>query len=69
MVALFNYIKKEGVDEIYCSLSEIKEDDIKSITKFADNNLKVVKFIPEQNTVLNQELKRDFLWISPCFRV
>ena len=63
MVALFNYIKKEGVDEIYCSLSEIKEQDIKSITKFADN-LKVVKFIPEQNTVLNQDLK-DFYGLVP----
>jgi putative colanic acid biosynthesis UDP-glucose lipid carrier transferase len=65
LVDLFNYIKKEEVDEIYCSLSEIKEQDIKSITKFADNNLKVVKFIPEQNTVLNQDLKRDFYGLVP----
>ena len=42
-----------------------QKDDIKSITKFADNNLKVVKFIPEQNTVLNQDLKRDFYGLVP----
>ena len=65
LVALFNYIKKEEIDEIYCSLSEIEEQDIKSITKFADNNLKVVKFIPEQNTVLNQDLKRHFYGLVP----
>ncbi|MDC0371198.1 exopolysaccharide biosynthesis polyprenyl glycosylphosphotransferase [Flavobacteriaceae bacterium] len=63
--ALFNYIKDERVDEIYCSLSEIESADVKAITKFADNNLKVVKFIPEQNTVLNQDLKRDFYGVVP----
>ena len=65
LMALFKYIKEEEVDEIYCSLSEIKEQDIKLITKFADNNLKVVKFIPEQNTVLNQDLKRHFYGLVP----
>ena len=62
---LFSYIKAERVDEIYCSLSEIDSVDVKAITKFADNNLKVVKFVPEQNTVLNQDLKRDFYGMVP----
>ena len=44
---LFSYIKAESVDEIYCALSELNSEDVKVITKFADNNLKVVKFVPE----------------------
>ena len=44
---------------------KIPEEEIKAITKFADNNLKVVKFIPEQNTVMNQDLKRDFYGLVP----
>ena len=63
--ALFEYIKQNRVDEIYCSLSEISSAEIKAITKFADNNLKIVKFIPEQNTILNKELKRDFYGLVP----
>ena len=63
--ALFEYIKQNRVDEIYCSLSEIGAAEIKAITKFADNNLKIVKFIPEQNTILNKELKRDFYGLVP----
>lgn len=63
--ALFSYIKKEKVDEIYCSLSEIKSSEIKAITQFADNNLIMVKFIPEEHTVLNKGLKRDFYGIVP----
>ena len=63
--ALFWYIKENNVQEIYCSLSEIPPDDFKAIIKFADNNLKVLKFIPEQNTVLNKELKRDFYGLVP----
>jgi putative colanic acid biosynthesis UDP-glucose lipid carrier transferase len=62
---LFKYIKAHEVDEIYCSLSEISKVDVKAITQFADNNLKVVKFIPEQNTILNKELKRDFYGLVP----
>ena len=62
---LFEYIKQNRVDEIYCSLSEIGSAEIKAITKFADNNLKIVKFIPEQNTILNKELKRDFYGLVP----
>lgn len=63
--ALFSYIKKEKVDEIYCSLSEINPIDVKTITRFADNNLIIVKFIPEENTVLNKDLKRDLYGIVP----
>ena len=62
---LFKYIKAHEVDEIYCSLSEISKADLKAITKFADNNLKVLKFIPEQNTILNKDLKRDFYGLVP----
>lgn len=62
---LFKYIKAHEVDEIYCSLSEISKVDVKAITQFADNNLKVVKFIPEQNTILNKDLKRDFYGLVP----
>mgnify|MGYP001565790370 CR=1 FL=1 len=65
LTALFEFIKNEGVDEIYCALSELDPEDVKVITKFADNNLKVVKFVPEQNTVLNQDLKRDFYGMVP----
>jgi len=63
--SLFEFITTNQVDEIYCALSELSSKDVKAITKFADNNLKVVKFIPEQNTVLNQDLKRDFYGLVP----
>ena len=63
--SLFKYINNKQVDEIYCTLSELPTEDVKAITKFADNNLKVVKFIPEQNTVLNKDLKRDFYGLVP----
>ena len=44
---------------------KLSPEDVKVITKFADNNLKVVKFVPEQNTVLNKDLKRDFYGLVP----
>ena len=36
-----------------------------SIVNFADNNLKVVKFIPESTQVLSKKLKHDFYGVIP----
>lgn len=62
---VFSYIIENKVDEIYCSLEEVPSNLVRAITKFADNNLKIVKFIPKQTTILNKELKRDFYGLVP----
>jgi|SRR5690625_575881 len=61
----FDYILKEEVDEIYCSLNELTPDQIKSIVNFADNNLKVLKFIPDNNDLYSKHLKLDYYGYLP----
>ena len=41
----FKQILKESIDEIYCSISELTNDQISRIVDFADNNLKILKFL------------------------
>ena len=63
--SIFSYILNNKIDEIYCSISELNNRDLLSIVNFADNNLKVVKFIPESTQVLSKKLKHDFYGVIP----
>ncbi len=46
------FIKENKIDEIYCSLEQITDLELKTLIKFSDNNLKTIKFIPNR-TKLN----------------
>src|SRR5699024_4725987 len=61
----FDYVLKEGVDEIYCSLAELDNEQIKSLVDFTDNNLKILKFIPDNNELYTKQLKLDYYGYLP----
>lgn len=63
--ATFDYISKEGIDEIFCSISELNDEDLSAVVNYADNNLKVVKFIPDRSKVLSKKLQHDYYGIIP----
>jgi putative colanic acid biosynthesis UDP-glucose lipid carrier transferase len=63
--AIFDYITKEEIDEIFCSISELNDEDLVSVVNYADNNLKVVKFIPDRSKVLSKKLQHDYYGIIP----
>lgn len=55
-----SYIDTEGIDEIYCSVAELSNKDLADIVDYADNNLKVVKFIPDNKFIYNKRLRFDY---------
>ena len=63
--SIYSYIIEHKIDEIYCSTSELNKEDLLAIVNFADNNLKTVKFIPDNVEVLSKKLKHDFYGIIP----
>ena len=63
--SICSYIIEHKIDEIYCSTSELNKKDLVAIVNFADNNLKTVKFIPDNVEVLSKKLKHDFYGIIP----
>ena len=63
--SIFSYIIDAKIDEIYCSTSDLINEDLLAILKFADNNFKVVKFIPDNTQVLSKKLKHDFYGVIP----
>ncbi len=63
--ALFNYILDNEIDEIYCSIAELSNEEIQAIIDFADNNLKIVKFIPDNKEIYTKKLDFDYYGYIP----
>ena len=50
---IFDFISKNKIDEIYCSMSDFSTKDVEDFIFFADNNFKTLKFIPDQKQLLS----------------
>lgn len=55
-----DFIQKEGIDEIYCSISGLENKEIETLINFADNNLKTLKFIPDNKNIFSKKLKFEY---------
>jgi putative colanic acid biosynthesis UDP-glucose lipid carrier transferase len=60
-----NFVSERKVDEIYCSLADLSNSDVNKFIDFTDNNLKVLKFIPDGNQALTGNFKYDFYGYIP----
>jgi putative colanic acid biosynthesis UDP-glucose lipid carrier transferase len=56
----FKFIEEKKVDEIYCSVSELRNSDIEEIISFADNNLRILKFLPDNKNIYSKKLKFEY---------
>nr|WP_299171067.1 exopolysaccharide biosynthesis polyprenyl glycosylphosphotransferase [uncultured Allomuricauda sp.] len=56
----FEYILENHIDEIYCSVSELKNEQLTEFINFADNNLKTLKFIPDNKNIFAKKLKFEY---------
>ncbi|MFD2563570.1 undecaprenyl-phosphate glucose phosphotransferase [Aquimarina rubra] len=61
----FNYIVENDVDEIYCSVAELTNKQLREIVNFTDNNLKVLKFIPDNKDIFTKKLSFDYYGYIP----
>ncbi len=58
--ALFDFVKNESIDEIYCSISELSNKQLNQVIDFADNNLKILKFLPDNKEIYAKRLKYEY---------
>ena len=61
----FKYVLKNEIDEIYCSISELSDLQIQTIIDFADNNLKILKFIPDNKEIYTKKLDFNYYGYLP----
>jgi len=55
-----SFVFDYGIDEIYCSMADLSDSQITDIIDFADNNLKTLKFIPNEKHILSFNAKYEY---------
>lgn len=56
----FVYITENKIDEIYASVAGLSNKQINKLIDFADNNLKDLKFIPDNKDIYSKKLKFEY---------
>lgn len=56
----FEYIDDNEVDEIYSSVATLKNQQLNQLIDYADNNLKILKFLPDNKDIYSKRL--DFTY-------
>ncbi len=62
---LKSFVIENNVDEIYCSLNEITNEQLKDLVDFADENQKEIKFIPDTKEIYSKNLKIEYYEFFP----
>jgi putative colanic acid biosynthesis UDP-glucose lipid carrier transferase len=60
-----SFVIEKKIDEIYCSLNEVSNEQLKDLIDFADENYKTIKFIPDTKEVFTKNLKIDYYDFFP----
>ncbi|MDA9907094.1 exopolysaccharide biosynthesis polyprenyl glycosylphosphotransferase [Flavobacteriaceae bacterium] len=58
--SITEYISKNEIDEIYSSVTEINNEELVKLIDYADNNLKILKFLPDNKEIYSKKL--DFTY-------
>ena len=59
------YVIANGIDEMYCSLNEVSNIQLKKLMEFANENNVAIKFIPDTKEILSKNLKMDYYEMFP----
>lgn len=65
----FNYIVVNDIDEIYFSVAELSNKQINRLVDFADNNLRELKFIPDNKDIYSKKLKYEYYDYIPILSI
>ena len=63
--ACFDYISSNDIDEVYCSVGELTNKQIRSFIDYADNNLKKLKFLPDNKDIFAKRLDYEYYGYVP----
>jgi putative colanic acid biosynthesis UDP-glucose lipid carrier transferase len=60
-----DFVLENKIDEVYCALSDLSNTDVNNFIDFTDNNLKTLKFLPDEKEVTARNLKLDYYGYIP----
>ena len=59
------FVHENDIDEIYCSVAELEDKEITALINFADNNLKTLKFLPDNKKIFSKKLQFEYFDYLP----
>src|SRR5690606_21911353 len=59
------YVLAENIDEIYVSVAELSNKDLVKLIEFVDNNLKILKFLPDNKEIYTKKLDFSYYGVLP----
>lgn len=62
---VMEYVLTEKIDEIYASVGELSNDDLVKLIDFVDNNLKILKFLPDNKEIYSKKLEFSYYGVLP----
>ena len=65
MQEVFDFVLANNIDEIYSSIAELDNDQLGSLVDFADNNLKILKFVPDNKEIYSRRLEYNYYGYLP----
>jgi putative colanic acid biosynthesis UDP-glucose lipid carrier transferase len=65
MSSIKEFILENKIDEIFCSVKELNNEELLELTDYADNNLRTLKFLPNPDTILSKHLNYDYYGKTP----
>ena len=61
----FDYIMNNNIDEVYSSVAELSNEELIKLTDFTDNNLKILKFLPDNKDIYSKKLDFTYYGFLP----
>jgi len=61
----FDFVAQENIDEIYGSLSDLSNTDVNALIDFTDNNLKTLKFLPDEKEATSRNMNLVYYGYIP----
>jgi putative colanic acid biosysnthesis UDP-glucose lipid carrier transferase len=65
----YNYILDQSVDEIYCHVSQLSQQQVKQLIHFADNNFKQLKLIPDNKGIFTRAMNAELFETIPVLNL
>ena len=65
MQEVFEFVLANEIDEIYSSIAELDNDQLNTLVDFADNNLKILKFVPDNKEIYSRRLEYNYYGYLP----
>ncbi|MDT0688840.1 exopolysaccharide biosynthesis polyprenyl glycosylphosphotransferase [Salegentibacter sp. F188] len=65
----FQYVIDSQVNEIYCMVSKLTQEELKTLITFADNNLKKLKIIPDNKEIFSRAMSIELYDTIPVLNM